>query len=336
MLGFFETLWKDEQERARALPNTGVDSAARAVQAMVAAQNEREDRILEMQAKMQFSAVMAGNPPLALNNLNSRSEPAGIVTYGDIARNDVSVGVDPYYLDPSNYHPAMDAVAAQQQSVGTAMFDPWGAYLPNFPSYGPPTMMTDPFWSRSRQLQLETQTAVEVVEEPSRAMLQRAPVDVENLDLTDPRQKLATDAEAFLGYTPLREELRTPGTLKRVLAQLEMEILDRESVVAYKKQMAAHYETAGKMRQPTWRLTKLKEYKQQVPEFVLQKAVEIKKLLPEAEFYVEQLAVDPFLIVSLAPLSDFVMTDRTLNRAMDPEMSAYVEVWSEPKFEATM
>jgi hypothetical protein len=248
--------------------------------------------------------LMVSNPPLAFNNVNSRSESAGTdaVIY---------------------YHPVMDAVTARQ-------VDPWGAY------FSGPLTMSEPFWPGSRQLQLETQAAVEVVEEPSRSMLQRAPVDVENLNLDDPRQKLATEAESLLGYTPLRVELRTPGTLKRVLAQLEMEVLAPESVTAYKKQMAAHYETAGKMAQPTWRLTKLKDYKKPVPEFVLQKAVEIKKLLPEAEFYVEQLAVDPFLIVTLAPLTDYVSSIQTLNRGLDPETSAYVEVWSEPKFEATM
>jgi hypothetical protein len=314
---FFETLWRQEQERVHALPNTG-SATANGVEAMLAEQSERADRVAEMQARIQ---LMASNPPLAFNNLNSRS--------------DYSVGVDPAYLDPSSYHPAMDSVAAQQQSVDAAMFDPWGAYLPSFGNYGPPEV-SEAFWAASRRLQLGPQPGVAVVEEPSRAMLQRTTVDVENLNLDDPRQKLATDAEALLGYTPLREELRTPGTLKRVLAQLEMEVLDRDSVVAYKKQMAAHYETAGKMVQPTWRLTTLKEYKKPVPEFVLQKAVEIKKLLPEAEFYVEELAVDPFLIVSLTPLSDFVLGVQTLNRSMDEEMSAYVEVWSEPKFEATM
>lgn len=178
--------------------------------------------------------------------------------------------------------------------------------------------------------------AVAVVEEPSRTMLQRVAVDVENLNLDDPRQKLATEAEALLGYTPLREELRTPGTLKRVLARLEIQILDMASVIAYKKQMAEHYKTAGKMVMPTWRLTKLKDCKAPVPEYVLQKAVEIKRELPEAMFYVEQLAVDPFLIVTLKPLEDFVSVLHTLNRDLDPEMSAYVEVWAEPKFEATM
>jgi hypothetical protein len=178
--------------------------------------------------------------------------------------------------------------------------------------------------------------ALEVVDEPSREMLQRVPVEVQNLDLTDPRQKLATEAEALLGYTPLRQELRTPGTLKRVLAKLEIQVLEEKGVSAYKKQMAQHYSTSGKMFDPTWRITPLKDYRQPVPEFALQKAIEIKRELPEAMFYVEQLAIDPFLIVTLTPLQDFMTFSRTLTRELDPETAAYVEAWSEPKFEATM
>jgi hypothetical protein len=53
-------------------------------------------------------------------------------------------------------------------------------------------------------------------------------------------------------------------------------------------------------------------------------------------FYVEQLAIDPFLIVTLTPLQDFMTFSRTLTRELDPETAAYVEAWSEPKFEATM
>jgi len=48
------------------------------------------------------------------------------------------------------------------------------------------------------------------------------------------------------------------------------------------------------------------------------------------------LAQDPFLIVTLEPLTDFVSHERTLERELDPETAAYVEVWSEPKFEAMM
>jgi hypothetical protein len=178
--------------------------------------------------------------------------------------------------------------------------------------------------------------ALEVVDEPSRDMLRRVPVEVQDMDLTDPRQKLAAEAEALLGYTPLRQELRTPGTLKRVLAKLEISVLEEKGVLAYKKQMAEHYSTSGKMFDPTWRITPLKDYRQQVPEFALQKAIEIKRELPEAMFYVEQLAIDPFLIVTLNPLQDFASPWNTLKRALDPETAVYVEAWSEPKFEATM
>jgi hypothetical protein len=178
--------------------------------------------------------------------------------------------------------------------------------------------------------------ALKVVDEPSRDMLRRVPVEVQDMDLTDPRQKLAAEAEALLGYTPLRQELRTPGTLKRVLAKLEISVLEEKGVLAYKKQMVEHYSTSGKMFDPTWRITPLKDYRQQVPEFALQKAIEIKRELPEAMFYVEQLAIDPFLIVTLNPLQDFASPWNTLKRALDPETAVYVEAWSEPKFEATM
>ena len=84
----------------------------------------------------------------------------------------------------------------------------------------------------------------------------------------------------------------------------------------------------------TWRLTSLKNYAQPVPELVLQKAVEIKRELPEAEFFVDQLAVDPFLLVSLTGIPDY--SRNTPSRNLDPETAAYVEVWAEPKFEAEM
>jgi hypothetical protein len=174
------------------------------------------------------------------------------------------------------------------------------------------------------------------VEEPPREMLKRISVEVPEVDLGDARQKLAVEAEVLLGYTPLRQELRAPGALRRALAKLEIAILEEESVNQYKKQMVEHYQTTGKMPMPTWRLTPLKNYAQPVPEFVLAKAVSIKRELPEAEFIIEQLAVDPFLIVSLVPLQDFTSGAFTLQRMLDPERAAYVEAWAEPKFEASL
>lgn len=69
---------------------------------------------------------------------------------------------------------------------------------------------------------------------------------------------------------------------------------------------------------PTWERVALAEYGEEVPLYVLRKAVEIKKRLSDAEFYIEQHAKDPFLIV----------------RCGGEEH--YVEVWQEPRFEAPL
>jgi hypothetical protein len=169
------------------------------------------------------------------------------------------------------------------------------------------------------------------VDAPSRESLRRVPV--ETIDLQGETAQLAADAEALLGYAPLRAHLKAPSLLRRVLAELDVEIFDQSTVDAYKAQMVAHYETHGKMVMPTWRLKPLRGMTDEVPMFALRKAVEIKRRLPQAEFYVDQLAVDPFLIVSLAPLRDSVVN--VTSRNLDPEIAAYIEVWDEPGFEAS-
>jgi hypothetical protein len=239
----------------------------------------------------------------------------------------------------SNLNYSISATAVDPHAVSDYSY--W-YYLPNSPSYGgiqrspsmQPAHSTVMDWPETTGLPAEEPPTP--VEAPERTMLKRVPVEVEAIDLNDPRKKLATEAEMLLGYMPLAKELHTPGMLKCALAKLEITILEEKSVFAYKKQMAEHYRTTDKLEDPTWRVTSLKEYTEQVPEFVLQKAVEIKRELPEAMFYVEQLAQDPFLIVTLEPLTDFVSHERTLERELDPETAAYVEVWSEPKFEAMM
>ncbi len=65
-----------------------------------------------------------------------------------------------------------------------------------------------------------------------------------------------------------------------------------------------------------WERLPLAEYQEEVPLYVLQKAVEIKRRLPAAEFYIEQRAEDPFLIVTCG------------------EREEYIEAWREPRFEA--
>ena len=173
------------------------------------------------------------------------------------------------------------------------------------------------------------------VDAPSRStLLHVAAATEEELSLDEPRKALAVEVEALLGYSLLAREVKAPGRLRRVLAKLEISVLDEASVNVYKAQMVQHYASHKKMAQPTWRLTKLSEYKQPVPEYVLQKAISIKRELPEVEFYIDQLAVDPFLIVALRPIKDYMVNQTS--RVLDPETQAYVEVWDEPKFEATL
>ena len=182
----------------------------------------------------------------------------------------------------------------------------------------------------------EPAAAVQVVDAPDRSMVKREAVNAPQLDLTDPRQKLATQAESLLGYARLRKEVGGAALLMRVLAKLEIDVLDKASVFAYKQQMAEHFRTARKLFDPTWRLTPLSNYTQPVPEFVLRKAVDIKQELPSAEFYIEHLKEDPFLIVSLEPLRDYQTSSNTLDRFMNDDATAYIEVWAEPKFEAAL
>lgn len=67
-----------------------------------------------------------------------------------------------------------------------------------------------------------------------------------------------------------------------------------------------------------WRTTPLTQYDQMIPRYVLTTATRIKKAVPAAEFEIEYLKLDPFLVISIPG---------SLNRF-------YIEVWQEPKFHA--
>lgn len=66
-----------------------------------------------------------------------------------------------------------------------------------------------------------------------------------------------------------------------------------------------------------WTNTEIKHYQQPIPEFVLNKALQIKEKVPNAQFFIEHLEekYDPFLKVKHGNLD------------------LYIEVWDEPKFE---
>jgi len=170
------------------------------------------------------------------------------------------------------------------------------------------------------------------VEAPSKVALER--VSYEEMVL-DERAELAAAAEDLLGYTPLRDATGAPDRLRRALAALEIDVLTEASVDTYKATMVEHYRSYNKMADPTWRLTALADYALPVPEYVLRKAVALKRALPEARFYVDQLAVDPFLIVCVGAEDDDPADSWTnvASRNLDSETHAYIEVWDEPKWE---
>lgn len=152
---------------------------------------------------------------------------------------------------------------------------------------------------------------------------------------------LADEANEILGYSILKEhsEKTTDGMkpLERVLAELGIETLDGGDVENYQRKMlidAANEKFAewcksnptpkyGMFVGPSWTETKIEEYKQPIPEFVLNKAVQIKKAIPEAQIVISHLEMhpDPFLVVRLE------------ERQYLYSESYFVECWEEPKFE---
>jgi hypothetical protein len=67
---------------------------------------------------------------------------------------------------------------------------------------------------------------------------------------------------------------------------------------------------------PTWERVPLAQYPEEVPLYVLRMALAIKRRVPSAQFYIEQRARDPFLIVKCG------------------EEEHYIEAWREPRFES--
>jgi hypothetical protein len=159
------------------------------------------------------------------------------------------------------------------------------------------------------------------------------------VDMENERVSLALEAEDLLGYTPLRKDVKAPSRLHRVLAALDIQILDKDDVGSYKIKMQQHHQAIAtnenksrtKIVTVAWKMIPLKEYKKPIPEFVLRKCTQIKREIPEATFLVDELTreertVDPFMIVSLAG-------DK---KTFDVDNMAYLEVWDEAEFEKTV
>ena len=163
------------------------------------------------------------------------------------------------------------------------------------------------------------------------------------LTVTEVSTALADEAAEVLGYKRLKEEHAEPASpLRAELAKLQIEVLKDASVKRYQLErlkehatekfnewlQRATVEDMTTINLPSWRHRKIEEYTEPIPEFVLNKAIQIKKAIPEAVILVESLEdyPDPFLIVATRnPSYTYVYKEQV-----------YVEVWEEPKFEGTL
>lgn len=157
---------------------------------------------------------------------------------------------------------------------------------------------------------------------PSKDILQRVAIaDIEPVDDTDLRATLAVEAETLLGYSVLRREMKLTSPLAATLKELEIEPFSEQSVTNYMGEMTRfatqEARKANAYAYASWVHTSIAGYEKRFPEIAIQKACEIKRALPAAEIFIEELNIypDPFLVASLGG------------------EKFYIEVWDEPKFE---
>ena len=158
------------------------------------------------------------------------------------------------------------------------------------------------------------------------------------IDFTEPMSTLAQEAEEVLGYSRLKQEKDDPAVtgMKAKLAALQIETLKASDVEQYKseqliertKEKLAKWITegaTGTFYGPSWNRVDISKYNEPIPEFVLNKAIQIKREIPGVVIQIDSLEdyPDPFLVVS-------VKHPRYSNLTED---DTYVEVWAEPKFE---
>lgn len=128
-------------------------------------------------------------------------------------------------------------------------------------------------------------------------------------------RQVARDAKLILGHDDLAEQvLPASPKLAELLRQLDIEIICWSSVKPYQEQRKT--ELKEKTGQYCYWRTKKLSAAENVPPFVLRKAIQIARACPEVKFTVEALEndPDPFLLA-------------TLNGD-----TYYIEVWDEPDF----
>jgi hypothetical protein len=173
------------------------------------------------------------------------------------------------------------------------------------------------------------------IKKPERdEILRREPIRAEDMpaDVDAMQADLAMEAETLLGYSVMRTRLKLQDPLLALLAQLEIEPYAEESVAQYKNEMLVYAQNEAQRmdvaeginphslnaRRAMWKTTSLNRYGKPIPEYALDKARQIARACPKAEFDIEELTIipDPFLVVRHA------------------RKRCYIEVWDEPLFEA--
>ncbi len=148
---------------------------------------------------------------------------------------------------------------------------------------------------------------------------------------------LAAEAEELLGYSRKGTPTAVRCELAETLARLEIEVLDWRDVLKYQMeekhareakilaQQLVGDELPTRWSRPSveWTETEIGKYRGFVPDFAIQKALEIKRALPGVRIFIHELteSADPFLMVSDG--------DR-----WNGKNTFYIEVWNEPGFEA--
>lgn len=149
---------------------------------------------------------------------------------------------------------------------------------------------------------------------------------------TTPEPSLMEDVKEILGYGRPTPQEPAVSALRLALAEQEIDILDWKQVHLYqleqlfkedmeskKRDLASAREFDGQEKWfgRQWAQVEISKYTGTIPEYVLRKALQIKKACPEAELIVEHLTEtpDPFLIARVKK---------------DWKYEAYyVEVWDE-------
>lgn len=203
-----------------------------------------------------------------------------------------------------------ESVLAQRQlSDMVSLMGPSALINPSRPSgwadYSEPTFV---YWERTAGMASGGASTV-----PKKVELKRKALDTAAVDpFTESEQGVFARAKAELGYKrPIKPEEKP---LYKALARLGIAPFADADVRAYMSSKV----TRGFLQSTVWARAPLAEFTGMVPEFAIQRALDIKTECPGATFMVDSLVTrpDPFLIAVLGD-EQFV-----------------VDVWDEPDFHA--